>query len=371
MDPRQAGPHQLDEKGRQGPWTPLEPPPGAPPAPYGTGEHRLPGGEPPAGGPPGPGGISHPRSHRPPDVPYVVYGLITVLGLVWLLTELAGGSENLGVLIRWGAQYNPRVWQGETWRLFTAMFLHIGLMHLTLNGLSLYVLGSDVERVFGHGRFLLIYLAAGLGGNLTYLLLEPAGNVSAGASGAIFGLFGALIYFGLHIQARHRQRFWSTVVVVLGVNLWFGFANADFINNYAHLGGLAVGLAVAFLVGLPGESWRSWRRVVGVLLLALLVGVGSLRLEEAQAANWPLHFSRGIEFYDREDWTRAETEFERVIELEPGVAEAHYNLALVYYRQNRLEEARQEFLRALEIDPALNRDVQNMLDAIRARQGGD
>lgn len=161
---------------------------------------------------------------------------------IWL--EYAGGSTNTLNLIQWGAKYNPLIIEGEWWRLFSAMFLHIGFFHLMMNGLALYFLGTLVERIFGSIRFFFIYMIAGLIGSLASFAFM--GAVSAGASGAIFGCFGALLYFGL----IHRELFFRTmgqnVIVILVINLVFGFV-VQGIDMGAHLGGLAGGFLAAAL----------------------------------------------------------------------------------------------------------------------------
>ena len=118
--------------------------------------------------------------------------------LFLFLMEVAGGSTNTATLIDFGAKVNWLILQGEWWRLFTPIVLHIGILHLSMNTLALYYIGMIVEKIYGNFRFLFIYLIAGFFGTLASLLFSP--NISAGASGAIFGCFGALLYFGSPIQ---------------------------------------------------------------------------------------------------------------------------------------------------------------------------
>lgn len=120
---------------------------------------------------------------------------------MFILLEMNGGSTNPYVLLYFGAKYNPAILDGEWWRFFTPMFLHIGFLHLFMNGLSLYYLGTAVESIFGRLRFLIIYLFSGFFGTLASFIFSS--HLSAGASGAIFGLFGALLYFGI----EHKHTF--------------------------------------------------------------------------------------------------------------------------------------------------------------------
>lgn len=167
-------------------------------------------------------------------VAMTVFGAANGLGL--------NGSQDSRVLLLFGAMQNQLIAHGEYYRLFTSMFLHIGLIHLAFNMYALYVIGQDVERLYGAPRFLLIYLLGGLGGSLASYLLS-SGGLSAGASGAIFALIGASIaYFYLHrntFGARGQAQLRS-MLMLAGINLLFGFTIPG-INNLAHLGGLIFG----------------------------------------------------------------------------------------------------------------------------------
>jgi rhomboid protease GluP len=180
-------------------------------------------------------------------VTYVLLGLILV---VFLAETVLGGSNSTRVLVALGAQVNLLVWQGEVWRLVTAMFLHIGIQHLLFNGWALYSLGRDVEMFYGSGRFTILYFSAGLFGGLAYYLLgapQTAVTISAGASGAVFGIIGAELAFWL----RNRELFGAfgkqrllNLGILIAINLFFGFT-ASGINNLAHLGGLVFGFLLA------------------------------------------------------------------------------------------------------------------------------
>lgn len=169
------------------------------------------------------------------------YGLLNGLGL--------NGSQSTRVLVLFGAQQNQLVAAGEFYRLFTSMFIHIGIVHLAFNTWALYVIGLGLERLYGPARYLVIYILSGLGGSLVSYVLAPA-NVSAGASGAIFGLIGAEIAFFY----RHRKTFGQasqqqlrSLLMVAGINLVFGFTFPG-INNYAHIGGLIFGAALGWIL---------------------------------------------------------------------------------------------------------------------------
>ena len=150
-----------------------------------------------------------------------------------------------------GAKINEFiVGQGQVYRLLTAMFLHGGLTHLFFNGYALYVIGRNVERVYGHARFLLIYFLGGLTGSLFSLLFSQGASV--GASGAIFAIFGAELVF----VYRHRQLFGraayqqlQSMIFMLALNVFIGLTPGSRIDNWGHMGGFVGGLALAWLIG--------------------------------------------------------------------------------------------------------------------------
>ncbi len=177
--------------------------------------------------------------------------LLGAIVIIWLYLELvAGGSTNNITLVENGAIYGPLVVEGEVWRFFTAMFLHIGLAHLLFNGYALYILGFPMEHIYGNDRFAAIYLLSGLFGSLASFGFtgDDPMRVSAGASGAIFGVIGMnLAFFGLH-----RDKFGNfgraqvtNTLIIIGINLVFGFI-APGIDNLAHLGGLFAGAILGY-----------------------------------------------------------------------------------------------------------------------------
>jgi rhomboid protease GluP len=190
-----------------------------------------------------------PLGARVPWVARVLLGLnIAIFAVPWLLGNLTGLPLDQLVLAL-GAKDNRSIYAGgEYYRFLTAMFLHGGLTHIAFNAFALYALGFETERIYGHWRFLAVYLLAGLGGGLASYALNPAPSV--GASGAIFGLIGALAVF--YYEARGvlggvaRQQLGSLIFTLL-INLGLGFTVA-LIDNNAHLGGLAAGAVAGWLL---------------------------------------------------------------------------------------------------------------------------
>ena len=226
---------------------------------------------------------------------WVTWLLIAINVLVLVLMEMNGGSQRTSTLIAFGAKVNSLINQGQVWRLFTSMFLHIGLIHLAVNCFSLYNIGTLLERFIGSLRFAVLYVLAGLCGGLASYYFSPQ-SISAGASGAIFGLLGALaVFFYLHrsLFGKTANSMLTNVALVALVNLGLG-ASIPGIDNWAHVGGLLGGIIVGALIsprysiavnsyGQPAvtesRSTAAWLRVAifavaFAVVVAVVVGSG-------------------------------------------------------------------------------------------------
>src|SRR5215468_8843832 len=172
-----------------------------------------------------------------------IFGLM----LVWGLDPMQPAIDSL---IQWGANYGPKTTQGEWWRLFTCMFLHIGVLHLLFNMIALWNVGGFMERWLGGTSFLVLYLLSGLLGSVASVAWNPF-VVSAGASGAIFGLYGGLLGFLVQHRDSTSQAFLAPLrnnaLAFVGYNLLFG-AVQEGIDMAAHLGGLVGGLVCGFVL---------------------------------------------------------------------------------------------------------------------------
>jgi membrane associated rhomboid family serine protease len=195
---------------------------------------------------------------------YWVVGLALVNVLVWWAMEAqgghGGGSERYDVLLRFGASHAPSVLHGAVWRTVTAIFLHIGLKHLLGNTISLLVFGPAVLRAWGAARFFFAYLVCGAAGNWLSLAVSPTMAVKAGASGAILGLLGVLA--GARIRrlrtpgshGRERLKTWHVLAMLAA---FYGFTiGIGPVDHLAHIGGLAAGLGLAFILPPPGRLPR-------------------------------------------------------------------------------------------------------------------
>lgn len=168
-------------------------------------------------------------------VPFLTY---IILGINLIVFILMGGSTDQAVLIAYGAKVNSLIQAGQIWRFLTSVFVHIGLIHLLFNLYALWVLGPLSERIFGHQRFFIIYILSGIGGSICSFIFTPA--LSAGASGAIFGLVGALLYYSIKRPYLWKSGLGINLILVVLVNFGIGLVQPG-IDNFAHLGGLLTG----------------------------------------------------------------------------------------------------------------------------------
>jgi membrane associated rhomboid family serine protease/Tfp pilus assembly protein PilF len=289
-------------------------------------------------------------------------------------------SPEVSVLL--GANYGPYTLSGEWWRLFTYMFLHGGLMHILFNMWCLWDLGQLCESLYGRWTFASIYVITGISGGLASVAWNP-GVLSVGASGAIFGLAGALaasFYLGEFSLPRIAiQGTFRSLAFFIGFNVLFGLGYNVFlggnsgIDNACHVGGLISGVALGALIArLAPQSDAPVRRatVVGVIALAVLAAgfvVREWRGESQKAKNDPVarlkvivkaqpnfveaRFALAQAYLQREQYAEAAAEFKRVIELQPGNFEARYDLGLVYLSEKRSDEAKNLFSEILAKDP--------------------
>lgn len=189
-------------------------------------------------------------SYKVPIVTYIIMAICVVLFI--MMEVLSGGSTNSLTLLKYGANLDVLVKGGEYYRLFTCMFLHIGIMHLACNMYSLYVVGREVESLFGKIKYIIIYVLSGIFGSIMSIAFTH-NTISAGASGAIFGLLGALLYFGIHYRTYLGDAIKRSVIPIIVINLLIGFFSEG-IDLAAHIGGLVGGVLVAMMVGIPDKS---------------------------------------------------------------------------------------------------------------------
>lgn len=327
--------------------------------------------------------------------PFLSYILIVINILMFGFLEFNGGSMNVETLINLGAKYNPGIMEGEWWRLISSMFLHIGFLHLAMNMLALYYLGVAVERIYGSGRFLIIYFLAGIAGSLTSFALSV--NVSAGASGAIFGLFGALLFFGLNHKKVFFQTMGRNIITVVAINLVLGFVVPQ-IDMGAHIGGLIAGFIASAIVHLPKikkSVIQLSALIIYILLLSglLVFGMNSTAnqvtyqfikneayygeknyeavviettdiLENPGQFEAELLFQRSIAYMELQKDGLAMKDLEKSLEIKTDIPEVYYNLALIYYMKGQQVEAEESAEKAYELKPD-DPDYQQLVEQIK------
>jgi rhomboid protease GluP len=226
-----------------------------------------------------PPAVQRPESFRPP-VTTAILGLNILVFVAMVASGTSGLAPSNAALLKWGADFGPYTLGGQFWRAFTSTYIHIGFPHLAVNMWSLWQVGRLTERILGKWAYALVYTATGIAASLTSLLWNPM-RVSAGASGALFGIVGALIaalYLGkLPYPKPMTQRILKNLVVVVAVNLLFG-AGAGFVDNSAHIGGLIAGLAIGALLASqlnqPPEQRVSHERLIFTAVALCLIGFG-------------------------------------------------------------------------------------------------
>lgn len=183
--------------------------------------------------------------------PMITYWLIAVNVILYVIPILFGQYNDL---INNYSVWGPAIREGQYYRLLTGIFLHGGILHLLFNCYALYVIGSQVENFLGRIKFAIIYLVAGISGALFSVIF--GGNfASIGASGAIFGLMGALVYFGYHYRVYLGTVIKSQIIPLIVLNLLLGFCMPG-IDNFAHIGGLIGGTLMSIALGVKDKS--SW-----------------------------------------------------------------------------------------------------------------
>ncbi|HKO49298.1 MAG TPA: rhomboid family intramembrane serine protease [Polyangiaceae bacterium] len=244
-------------------------------------------------------------SSTPPSKPSLLESLrsapvatliIALNGVVFALAERSGSTSQSETLLRFGASWRGLVWQGEYWRLLTANFLHIGVIHLLWNGYYGFLISTQVERTIGSKRFVALYLMTGIAGSAASVIGHNA--VSAGASGALFGLIGWQVAT-MRAHLGSFRALWDTPAIrrqLSWVGAWFVLGAFAGFDNYAHAGGLAFGLLFTWALVAP-PARRMARLSLALLAFAALVGL-SLRplplIHTEELARWKASRAPGI-----------------------------------------------------------------------------
>ena len=205
-------------------------------------------------------------------IPYVSYIIMAICIIMFAIT---GGGYNLQTLIKFGANLDTLTKYGEYYRLVSAMFLHIGIFHIMFNMYALYVIGPQAEGFFGKWKYLVIYFVSGICGSIMSMSFN-VNTISVGASGAIFGLFGALLYFANNYRGYIGSVIKSQIVPVIVINLLLGFMITG-VDIWAHIGGHIGGLITANMLGTRDEDVKLSGIPIFLIYVGFLVYLGFIR----------------------------------------------------------------------------------------------
>lgn len=290
--------------------------------------------------------------------PFFTYVLLLLQIAFFLLLEANGGSKDTSTLIKFGAKLNPLIIEGEWWRFFTPLVLHIGFLHLLMNSIALYYLGPLVERIYGNTRFLLIYLFAGFAGSLASFVFSP--HLSAGASGAIFGCFGALLYFGIVFPKIFFRTMGMNILIVIGINLAFGFTVPG-IDNAGHIGGLIGGFLAAGILHFPKKH-----KLVGQLLFflfSIVIVTGMLFWgygESTRVTDVESSFALAQTYVEDEKYDKAYTLLKDIEKQEERSGDVLFMLSYIELKKGMTQEAKQHLLQVVEMNPKFHEAFYNL-----------
>jgi rhomboid protease GluP len=256
-------------------------------------------------------------------------------------------------LVHWGANYGPYTFGGEWWRLLTYMFVHIGIIHIAFNMWCLWDLGALAESLYGHWTFGAIYLVSGLAGGLASGWWHATPVPSAGASGAIFGIAGALIAsyklgeFSLPrgaIQAPLRS-----LMAFVGYNIVFGLISG-FTDNACHVGGLLAGALLGALIAVAAPTADAvFKRIVILLAVVGLIAAGTAHVSHLRGYN--VYAQRGGELLGDGNLDEATAQLQKAVQKQPDKIQLRFALAKAYLMKSQFPQARDEFQRVLALDP--------------------
>ena len=254
------------------------------------------------------------------------------------------------VMVHFGANFGPFTLSGQWWRLLTYMFLHGGLMHIAFNMWCLWDLGALCESLYGRWTYAAIYFITGIAAGLASVAWNP-GVLSVGASGAIFGLAGALIssfYLGEFSVPRVAiQGTLRSLLFFVGFNVLFG-TMVPGIDNACHGGGLLSGLIVGALIArLAPQPDRPLRRVGVFLLMVLIVGGSAVGIYRWRGAG--IRFGSMMETQKNLD--RAIGELQKKVQKNPQDASAHYALAHAYFAKGELADGTSQLKQVIDLQP--------------------
>jgi rhomboid protease GluP len=310
--------------------------------------------------------ITTPWQRREP-MPMIATQAIFGINIAVFIGMLLGGASLMSptgdVLLQWGANFGPYTLGGQWWRLLTSCFVHIGLLHIAFNMWCLWFLGELAEQLYGHATFAGVYLLCGLSGSLASIWWHRAPTLSAGASGAIFGIAGAVIAsiklgdFHSGVMARGTMQ---SLIAFIGYNVVFGILVGT-TDNACHFGGLLAGLLLGALIAKVAPQPRMLPRFAVLTLVAALLGCAGYALHRSRA--YPYLLMRATDALQDGKLAEARNFFGTAVKLRPQSAAAiHAQLAQACLEQKDVSGAEQELRMAIQADPGNEAAINNLAE---------
>lgn len=308
----------------------------------------------------------------PPTVTRILIGINVAVFVAMVLLTRQFFDFNIDTVLHWGADFAPATAGGEWWRMLTSMFLHGGIIHIAVNMWALRNLGYTAELFYGRRNYLIIYLLSGFAGSSATLVWRPD-TVSVGASGAIFGVAGALaamVYVKkLPVDRALLKRDIGSIGAVIFYNLLFGAA-VPIINNAAHVGGLIAGFILGY--ALPATIFRSEREkgaTAGIMAIALVLCViAVIGYTGHQRLAPDIEVYHAEQAFDAGNQAATKLHAERAAALHPTGLNSNYTLGWIFLHMNRPADAVPFLEKAVQLSPK-NEQIKALLaEAQRASQ---
>lgn len=307
--------------------------------------------------PPPATGFSLPQQTAIASGPSIATLVLLAINIGIFVIMLASGvswiSPETDQMLRWGADYGPYTLSGQFWRLIASMFLHFGIIHLFGNMWCLWSLGRLAEKLLGSFSLLGLYVVTGVGASLLSLSWDPM-RVSAGASGAIFGIAGGLIsvlHFGkLGLQPEGVRKLLGYVVRFAFLNLLFGLRGH--VDNMAHLGGLVSGLLVGYFFARTFNASPDERpgRQKTILAISTIV-IAMLFVPVAKAKQYAVEFDKGRTAFEQSHYQVAIDHMQKYSSARPNDEYPHALLGASFQKLGRTDDAIREYERGLALNP--------------------
>ncbi len=327
-------------------------------------------------------------ARRKTPVTMALIGINAAVYVAMVLRGVSAVEPTTAQLLPWGANWGPLSLSTQPWRILASNYLHGGIIHIALNMWCLWSLGQLAEQIFDPWTYVLIYTVCGIAGSLASLWVHPM-VIGVGASGAIFGMAGALMA-ALHLghlpipKAAVRGTLKSLLMFAV-YNLFFGAVGRT-IDNSAHIGGLIAGLAMGAVMAkhlmTPPEVRAAWRRIVFIGALVVLgagfvlvrqAGAYVIQMEDGMRALQSGKYDdavRALEqaytrkpndhtvlvllasaYVQKEDYAKAVPLLEQAVRLDPNDAMSQFNLGLARLKQGQFDQAIPHLQKAVALDP--------------------